>query len=120
MSIEKRKIKRFTMALPSIVWPQTENSEMPPLYLISRDVSSNGAFFLTPTSLDAGTRVGVILFLELGASTQQKASKAQVTLNGIITRVEKEGMAVCFEKKFKISPLPLRSPIPDFNSELFR
>jgi hypothetical protein len=109
-------MKRFIIEIPSIIWPQAESSQRTPLYLTSRDISAAGAFFLTPNSPDIGTRLGVILFLELGASLQQKASRAQVTLNGIITRVEKKGMAVCFEKKFNMSPLPFRSPIPDFNS----
>jgi hypothetical protein len=118
--IEKRKMKRFTIEIPTVLWPQADSSERPPLYLTSRDISAAGAFFFTPNSLDVGTRVGIILFLELGASLKQKTSRAQVTLNGIITRAEKKGMAVCFEKKFKMSPLPLRSPIPDFNSEMLR
>lgn len=118
--IEKRKMKRFPIEIPTILWPQTDSSERPPLHLTSRDISAAGAFFFTPHSLDVGTRVGIILFLELGASLQQKTSRAQVTLNGIITRVEKKGMAVRFEKKFKMSPLSLRSPIPDFKSELLR
>ena len=113
---EKRKMQRFAIAIPSTVWPQNDGSDGAALNLVCRDVSAAGAFFLTPTLLDVGTRVRVVMFLELRDGAQQAAGKAQVTLCGTITRVEENGMAVHFEKKYKLSPASPRAPMTDFLS----
>jgi hypothetical protein len=118
--IEKRKMQRFAIALPSIVWPQNDGSGGAALNLVCRDVSAAGAFFLTSTLLDVGTRVRVVMFLDLDAALPQAAGKAQVSLSGIVTRVEEQGMAVCFEKKYKITPAPQRSPMTYFCREAVR
>ncbi len=113
--IEKRKMQRFAIAIPSIVWPQDDYSDRAALFLVSRDVSAAGAFFLTPTLLDVGTRVRVTMFLELDGSVQENASKAQAVISGTITRTEKEGIAVFFDKKFKLSPASSHSPMMEFS-----
>jgi hypothetical protein len=116
--IEKRKMQRFAIAIPSIVWPQKDDDDGAPLSLVSRDVSAAGAFFLTSTLLDVGTRVRVVMLLELGDGDQQAAGKAQVTLSGTITRVEEKGMAVRFEKRYKISAVSTRETVTDLCTEV--
>jgi hypothetical protein len=116
--IEKRKMQRFPIAISAIAWPQAENRDRNALQLISRDVSAAGAFFLTPTPLDLGTKARVVMFLELDVPDQIETSKAQVTLSGFITRVEKTGMAIRFGKKYKISPISQYAPMMDLAQEI--
>lgn len=118
--IEKRKMHRFAIAVPAIVRPRNDDSRSAPLNLVCRDVSAAGAFFLTSDALDVGTRVQVVMFLELGDGAQQAAVKARVSVSGIVNRVEKQGMAVCFEKKYKMVPASQCSQSTDLCQEALR
>lgn len=115
--IEKRKMQRFAIAIPSIVWPQNEGGDGDALNLVCRDVSAAGAFFLTSTLLDVGTRLRVVMLLELGDGDQHAAAKSRVTISGTIIRVEEKGMAVRFEKRYKMSTVSPRETVTDLCTE---
>lgn len=103
---ENRYLKRFRIALPAILEQSNGNGSngSDRLSLISRDISARGAFFLSPQTLPVGTSVKVKLFLLQGAGSDRANQKAEVDLCGSVVRVEPDGLAVCFEKKYEIFP----------------
>lgn len=71
--------------------------------LFSRDVSSSGAYFLTTEPLDVGTRLMVSMLLNPQHQKRSRGRKARVTVGGMVLRKEQKGMAVRFDKAYKIT-----------------
>ena len=103
MKQDNRLIQRFSIAVPARVTCNESASQNPCVELFSRDVCSGGAFFLTPQPYDAGTRVEVRMLLQPQHMASLGDKKAQVVISGKVLRSEKEGMAVRFDRRYKIS-----------------
>ena len=100
-----RKIQRFSIALPARVESNNGSSTKDGLDLFCRDVSAGGAFFLTSQPLDVGTHVVVRMLLEPVNLRQSLRKKAQVTICGEVLRTDETGMAVRFDRRYKISSI---------------
>ena len=100
---DSRKVQRFIINFPAVIESHTGPSVDMNRKLISRDVSSGGAFFLTPDPLDVGTRLVVSMVLKSQHIKISKRRKARVTVGGRVLRKESKGMAVQFEKSYKIT-----------------
>jgi len=101
--IDKREVERFRMALEirlAVLSDPKISSGPRPAAMITRNISSDGAFIVTDSPLDIGTRVDVGLCLPYAAG------KSNVQVKGRVIRVEVGGMAVRFEKQYRIRPAP--------------
>lgn len=98
---ENRKMKRFKIAIPALI-EEFNGGSSDEISLVSRDISAHGAFFLSPLSFPVGTGVKVKLFLLQGAATDRPGFRAEVNLRGSVIRIDEEGVAVQFEKKYEI------------------
>ncbi len=71
----------------------------------TRDVSSAGAFVLSPRRLGVNVRVHVDLFLFAERLKRfMTRPSVKVSLSGEVLRADPEGMAVRFNRKFDIEP----------------
>jgi hypothetical protein len=99
---ERRKLRRFGMRLPAKIVGYDQGVET--VELETRDISSDGAFLLTGSPLDAGTKLK--LELELPVEKLRQLFDGQRTFNlrikGVVIRKEASGVAVKFTKKYKI------------------
>jgi len=100
--IEKRGIKRFKVAVLAIVQENNGAGAANRIETVSRDISANGAFFLTPAALPVGTDLKVKLFLLPNDPPQSAVTSTEVDLKGSVVRIEHDGIAVHFEKKYEI------------------
>jgi hypothetical protein len=102
---ERRKIERFRLRLPAKLMLINKNQEV--LELKTRDISSDGAFLITDTSLHEGTPISLELLLPLKQFRKLFNEKRNVSLNikGHVIRNEALGLAVSFEKKYEIASL---------------
>jgi hypothetical protein len=101
---EKRKVGRFDLHIETL-WHIPDKVNENPM-LITRDISSTGAFLATTDPLPVGTNIELIFLLrQEGFSNGSKARKVTIRTIGKVIRTDNEGMAVEFEKLHKISQL---------------
>jgi hypothetical protein len=102
---ERRKLERFILVLPTtieIVEPNSFVTEISSEYL-TRDVSSGGAFFLTPDSIPVGTRVKAEMTLK-AETLRTRSGFPRMKTRGYVVRTEPDGMAVCFNGRCRLVP----------------
>jgi len=116
---EKRKFERFDLQIETMLNVQDEatNERLPMLLsrdrlpiLLSRDISCAGVFLVTDRPLPVGTRVALNLLLsqhELGSKS--KDERINISTSGKVVRRDDWGMAVEFDKMYKISQMKLEA-----------
>ena len=102
---DERSDRRFLLDLPATVSVKKASLAEKPLELKTANISSGGAFFQTPYFLPVGTRVKIDLEIAIDEVKKIKNRKALIKLSGVVIRSQKDGMAVSFSKKYKITPL---------------
>jgi len=71
---------------------------------MTRDISSEGAFFLNCKPIPVGSDVKVNLMLFLEDRYKLKKEKIHIDIKGRVVRADEHGVAVCFDRKYKIFP----------------
>jgi hypothetical protein len=66
---------------------------------------SGGAFFKTSAPLPLGTRVKMDLILSQDKLNIGNRAETHIDVSGSVIRTELQGIAVCFDKKYSITPL---------------
>ncbi len=104
---ERRRQQRFDLRLPARVEVLSPRQDQVPviLNLLTKDISACGAFFTSEQSIEEGTRVKVdmVLFPKRQRISQMK--QALIKVSGTVLRKGPEGLAVNFEKGYKLGPL---------------
>jgi hypothetical protein len=103
-AIDKRKMERFSLEIPTYLQVAVEQ-ESESRELVTRDVCAGGALFHTDQPLPVGTEIKVDLVLSISELKKIKADKVLIKVDGVVIRTDEKGMAVCFDKKYKITPL---------------
>ena len=101
---EKRKVERFDLNLKAYVSKAEDSEPADTASLVTRDISMNGAYFLTDNPLPTGVKVNVDLVLSLVDLRKQGDRTALIKVSGEVLRTESAGMAVCFDNNSKIMP----------------
>ena len=116
---EKRKVERFDLQIETMLNVQDEatNERLPMLLsrdrlpvILSRDISCAGVFLVTDKPLPIGTRLDLNLLLsqhELGSKS--KDERINISTCGKVVRTDDRGMAVEFDKLYKISQMKLEA-----------
>lgn len=102
---ERRIMERFSFALPARLSVASEGGKCESFELFSRDICARGAFFETDRAVMPGTAVKIDLVIELDALKELEVNRSCVKLWGTIIRTDENGMAVCFQERYQISPL---------------
>ncbi len=102
---EKRQLERFKLQLLSHITVRGKDKDIKTIKLLTQDVSSGGALFKTSDPLSVGTRVDLDIVIKIDRLKDITGNAALVNLTGTIIRTHEEGMAICFDKDFEISPL---------------
>ena len=95
----RRGIERFDLQILGLVHNKEDGADEINLY--TRDISSDGAFFITENPLQTDTNLDMTFFLPLGESL-----RSRLDTRGIVIRSESDGMAVRFDSKYRISEVP--------------
>ena len=105
---DKRGLQRFDLELPARI--RVSGYEKRDLDLKTSDISSGGAFFHTPQPLEKGTNVRIDLVLPIDGLLKHlekahvESGKTIIKISGTVLRTQPEGMAILFDKGFKIEP----------------
>jgi len=104
---EKRRLERYELRVPAKVQVVTSDQDRETLDLFTSDICSGGAFFHTTEPLPEGTdvKIDLVLPLEEIKKLREDSSHAYIKITGTVLRSESSGMAVCFNKNYKIQPL---------------
>jgi hypothetical protein len=101
---EKREMERFALNLPALLSIEDESGNTRAFEFMIRDICAGGAFFKTDTPLSVGTDVKMDLIIPLDKFKIGKNNRSRIDVSGSVIRTEKHVMAVCFDKKYSISP----------------
>ena len=102
---EKRKMERFFMELPAWITVINKNTEPRAFEVVTRDICAGGAFLQTDQPLSVGTDIEMNLILPLNNFSQLGSRRSRIDVSGSVVRTESQGIAVCFDKKYQISPV---------------
>jgi len=105
--MEKRKLQRFDLKIPSKIESLSQSSKTDTVELLTSNVCSGGAYFKTNQPLAVGTEIKIDLFLPLNKFKQVKSicEKVHINLRGIVLYSNPHGMGVCFDEKYKMRQL---------------
>ena len=105
--MEKRKLQRFDLKIPSKIESLSQSSKTDAVELLTSNICSGGAYFKTNQPLAVGTEIKIDLFLPLNKFKQVKSicEKVQINLRGIVLYSDPHGMGVCFDENYRMQQL---------------
>jgi hypothetical protein len=106
---EKRKVERFDLHIETILNVQNEAIMGKAPVLLTRDISCTGVFLTTSNPLPIDTRVDLDLLLNQNEldSGSSKNKRTNISTSGKVVRTNEQGMAVEFDKLYKVSNLEI-------------
>ncbi|MBA7564396.1 hypothetical protein ES708_06059 [subsurface metagenome] len=99
-------MERFPLKLPARIFVNGEGGKADFLDVITSDISAGGAFFHTDKPLPVGTEMYVDMVLPLDELKKIEGKRANIKVKGAVIRTGERGMAISFDKKYRISPMP--------------
>lgn len=108
--IDKRKTVRFPLELAGHLQVATEQ-ESESIAYITRDICSGGAFFHTDQPIAIGTKVETELVMPIDQLKTIEAKSVLIEVAGTVIRTDENGMAVCFEKQYRMTPVKVEKTI---------
>ena len=102
--IEKRKMERFSLELPARFTWTGKDKKHESLEQLTSNICAGGAFFKTQKPLPIETDVKINIILPLDKFKNAKLKRSYINVSGSVIRIDQQGMAICFDKKFLISP----------------
>jgi len=103
---EKRKVERFNLHIEAILNVQNEARMDKAPILSTRDISCAGVFLTTSNPLPIDTRVDLDFLLnqnELDSGSPKEDARINISTSGKVVRTNEQGMAVEFDKLYKVS-----------------
>jgi len=107
MKSERRTTERLPLKVPAMLSVVDRNGKRKSFEVMTKNICSGGAFLLTDTPQAVGMDITMDLILSFNSfnmNTAAEEKKTHIDLSGTVVRSEKNGMAVCFNKKYSISP----------------
>ena len=102
--MEKRRVERFDLQIKTMLNVRDTATPHNLSVLFSRDISCDGVFLLTETPYPVGTNLDLNFLLthpELGSKSRDEGINLKT--RGKVIRTDYQGMAVEFDKQYKIS-----------------
>ena len=106
IEFENRNMERFSLELHTYLSMADENGDQGSIDLLTINVCAGGAFFKTKKPLSIGTNVKMDLILPLDKFKKFEGKRSRINVAGSVIRTDNKGMAICFGKRYKISPCP--------------
>jgi len=102
--IDRRKLERFSLEIPA--YTRIGNNDNYQSYkLITKNICSGGAFLYIDHMIPVGTEVDIDLVIPISQLKNIDAHNVLIQVNGSVIRNEIDGIAICFENNYKITPM---------------
>ena len=104
---ERRKLERFQLHVPAKIELTDESGHHETLQLETKDISADGAFFVSskPITEGADIRLEMVLSVERLKDLIGAHKKVELKLQGHVIRSDSNGVAVMFDRKYQIKAL---------------
>jgi hypothetical protein len=99
-----RKAARFDLELTACLSAADNGEQDKSIKLMTSNICAGGAYFLTDRPMSKGTEVKMDLILDLDRFYELESRQSHIHVSGSVIRTDRQGMAVCFDRKYKISP----------------
>jgi hypothetical protein len=97
-------MERFSLKVPAKVTFLNKGRKQKTIELLTSNICSGGAFFKIEKPLAIGTHVKIDIILPLNNVKYGKGKKSFIDVSGSVIRSNEKGMAICFDKKYRLSP----------------
>jgi len=97
-------MERFSLEVPALLSTTDGKGTQETIEAMTCDICAGGAFFITDKPLSIGTDVNMNLIVCVKTAYDIEETKTCIDVSGRVTRIDERGMAVCFDKKYNISP----------------
>lgn len=104
MMDERRKQERYHLIIPTRLVITDNGQAAEVIEMNTLNISAGGVYFKTPQKIPEGTQVNMSFVLPIEKLTRMLGVTSYVKLKGKVIRVEMEGIAICFDKDYKILP----------------
>jgi hypothetical protein len=105
MAMERRSSYRYNLHVQSRVTRASDGKPVGNDNILSQDISSRGAFFLTWDCPPVGTQVLIKILLPVSKLRDGSECDACLICQGVVVRKNETGMAVHFTNSCKILPM---------------
>lgn len=106
MVMERRSLRRFGLEAPAMVEFENGAKDARFIYLLTRDISGEGAYFHTADPLDIDAFVKIQIYLDVEKLGQLPVDgHVLVVADGRVLRSELAGMAVQFNDSCRVVPV---------------
>ena len=100
-------MERFSLELPTCLLVTNKNEKPESIELVTSNVCAGGAFYKTKKPLPPETELQIDLIIPFDKLKNMEGKRSRLEVLGSVIRTEKQGMAVRFDKKHKISSYQL-------------
>jgi len=100
----RRKMERFDLKLPTQLFWTGKDKEQESLELVTHNICAGGAYLMTESPLPKGAEVKMNLTLQLERLPELRSRLSIIDVSGHVIRTDHHGMAICFDRKYKIMP----------------
>ena len=97
-------MERFSLELPTYLSIVNKGKKRKSLEFITSNICSGGAFFKTEKPLPIGTNAKLTIILPLNKFENVTSKQSRIYVSGSVIRTNQQGMAICFDKRYKIAP----------------
>jgi len=101
---DRRKMERFDLELSAKLTWTGKDEEHESIELMTSNICAGGAFFKTNKQLTVGTDLKLVVILLLNKFKNVKDKISLIDVSGSVIRTDQQGMAICFDEKYKILP----------------
>ena len=101
---DRRKVERFDLELPAKLTWTGKDKDHESTELMTSNICAGGVFFKKHNPLAIGIDVKLTVILPLAKFKNVKNKTSRIDVSGTVTRTDQQGMAICFDKKYKILP----------------
>lgn len=104
MISERRKMERFSLELPTSLFVISQSEKTESIELLTSNICSGGAFYKTENPLPPGVELRINLIIPLDKLKNLEGKRSRIDVLGSVIRTDQQGMAICFDEKYTISP----------------
>jgi PilZ domain len=101
---DRRKSERFDLKLSTELSYSGKDKKIESIELMTSNICSGGAYLATDSPLPMGTEVKMAMILSLDNIQKMGGQRSRIDVSGSVVRTESQGMAIFFDRKYRISP----------------
>jgi hypothetical protein len=97
-------MERFSLEISATITFNNGDRKQKSLELMTSNICSGGAFFKIEKPLSTWTHVKIDIILSLNKFKNGNRKRSLINVSGLVIRTDKKGMAISFDKKYRLSP----------------